>query len=527
MQIVNQLTELWQRLDQRARVIVICAALLCLVGLVAMIRVQSAVTYVPLYSGLSAEDAGQIVEKLKAAKVPHRLTSGGTCIDVPQEQVYEQRIALAKEGLPTSGQVGFEVFDKSSLPGTEFSNRVNYQRALQGELARTICAMDEVRSARVHLVLPEESLFEQKTKASASVVLQPKPGAELTPELVAAVAHVVASAVQDVKAEEVTVVDTTGRVLRGPEMAGNLGGLSASQLEIQQQYQTRLCANLQSMLDSVLGPNQSVVRVQAQLDFDTEESKSENIMPVVGGKGVISSEKVRQEQYQGAGPGAGGSAGVQPNLGLGATGAGGRGGSYANRDETREYQYSRNTSSLVKAPGKVKSLTVATVVSDELGSGAEQQVRDLVSAAAGINTTRGDVVTVQRMKIDAAEAAKTTEKDLAAVEAGQRRQRLLQTLLRGLLTLGAAALIYMSVAIAVRQMRPEPPPVEPETELVLEPQPEPATVEPEPEPEPEPEVITAAQFSQAMCEQLRQIASEDSEAVAEGIRTLLHEERDV
>lgn len=514
MQIVNQLTELWQKLDQRARMIVIAAAVLCLGGLITLMRVQSAVTYAPLYSSLSPEDAGQIVEKLKTEKIPHRLTSGGACIEVPREQVYEQRIALAKEGLPASGQVGFEIFDKSSLPGTEFSNRVNYQRALQGELARTIGAMEEIRSARVHLVMPEESLFEQKTKASASVVLQPKPGAELSPELVASVAHIVASAMQEVKPDEVTVVDTSGRVLRGSEMAG-LGGLSAGQFEIQQQYQTRLCTNLQSMLDSVLGPNQSVVRVQAQLDFDAEETRNESIVPVIGGKGLVSTEKVREEQYQVAGAGVGGNVGVQPNLGFGAVGgAGGRSGSYLNRDETRQYEYSKNTSSVIKAPGKVKKLTVATVISEALGSNAEQQVRDLVSAAAGVSIDRGDVISVQRMKIEAAEAAKTTEKELSALEGGRRRQGLLQTLLRGLLTLGAAALIYMSVVIAARQVRQGTVIIPPEPLVPDETFAEPTEAPPMP----------AAQLNPAMRDQLRQIASEDCEAVAEGIRTLLHDE---
>lgn len=518
MQILTQLTELWQKLDQRARMTIVVVAVLCLGGLFALMRVQSAVAYAPLYSGLSAEDAGQIVEKLKAVKVPHRLTNGGACIEVPQEQVYEQRIALAKEGLPASGQVGFEIFDKSSLPGTEFSNRVNYQRALQGELARTISAMEEVRSARVHLVLPEESLFEQKTKASASVVLQSRPGAELTPDLTAAVAHIVASAVQEIKPDEVTVVDTSGRVLRGAGMDGLAGGLSAGQFEVQQQYQTRLCTNLQSMLDSVLGPNQSVVRVQAQLDFDSEETKSENIIPVAGGKGLISSEKTRQEQYQGGGPNAGGNAGVQPNLGLGATaGAGGRSGQYVNRDETKQYEYSRNTSSLVKAPGKVKKLTVAAVISDGLDSSAEQQVRDVLSAAGGISTDRGDVITVQRMKIDAAEAAKKTDKDLAAVEGGRRRQGLLQTLLRGLLTVGAAALIYMSVVVAARQVREATAAASVETVAG-------ETLEAGAAFAPAAAATVTSQLNPAMRDQLRQIASQDREVVAEGIRTLLHEE---
>lgn len=553
MQGLSQLAELWNRLDQRAKTVVIVAAALCVGGAIALMRFQSAANYSPLYSNLSPEDAGQMVEKLKTAKVPYRLTGAGTCIEVPEDQVYEQRIALAKQGLPASGQVGFEIFDKSSLPGTEFSNRVNYQRALQGELARTISAMAEVRSARVHLVLPEESLFSEKTKASASVVLDPKPGAEIGPELTAAVAHIVASAVQGVKSEDITVVDSGGRVLRGPE-SGGIGGLSANQFELQREYQDRLCRSLQSMLDSVLGPNQSVVRVQAQLDFDAEETKNESIVPVLSGKGLVSSEKLRQEQYQAGAGGPGGNAGVQPNLGFGATGGGGgRNGSYLNRDETRQYEYSRNTSSVVKAPGKIKTLTVAAIIDETLSADAENKVKQVLTAASGLNAQRGDVVTVQRMKIQAAEAAKTEETQMAAAEKSQRTEGLLHLLLRGGLSVAAGVLILMSVVVAMRQFREASaslPPMDAQHvpgqsheavgaagatawsqgQSQTYPQPnqsaqshqpgqpssqgQPPVAPPHPEP-----AVPEANWSAR--EQLRRIANDDTEAVADRIQSLL------
>lgn len=530
MQALSQFSELWKRLDSRARLIVMVAGVLVGIGVVLLSRTQSGPVYTALYGNLSAEDAGAIVEKLKAGKVPYRLTNGGGTVEVPEERVYEQRITLAKEGLPSSGQVGFEIFDKSGLPGTEFSNRINYQRALQGELARTIGAMAEVRSARVHLVLPEETLFSDKTKPSASVVLQPKPGAELTPELTGAIAHVVASAVQDIKAEDVTIADSNGRLLKGPQSAST-SGLTSNQFEIQQQYENRLCSSLQSMLDTAFGPNQSVVRIQAQLDFDAQEIKNENIVPVAGGKGLVSSEKVREEQYQSAqGPG-GAPSGIQSNLGLvaGSATSSGRNGTYTNRDETRQYEYSRNTTSLVKAPGKIKTLTVAAIINEELPSAAEDQVRQLLTAAAGISQERGDVVTVQRMKIQAAEAAKNEEKELNAAETGQRRQALMRSGVRGGLMVVAAAMILFSVIIAARQFRP---PIEAvagrrttvapsEMSAVFAPAAG-ASLE-EPAVSVDTTVGNTIELNPSIREQLRRIAAEDSESVADRIMALLHE----
>ncbi|MEN6641477.1 MAG: flagellar basal-body MS-ring/collar protein FliF [Armatimonadia bacterium] len=509
---VTQLTSLWQRLDRRARLVIIAAAALCVGGLIALTRVGSGTTYTTLYSNLSAEDAGQITEKLKSERTEYRLTDGGATIQVPTDTVYELRLSLAKEGLPTSGQVGFEIFDKSGLPGTQFNNRVNYQRALQGELARTIGSMGEIRSARVHLVLPEENLFSEKTKASASVVLQPKSGAEVTAEMTAAIAHIVASAVEEITPEQVTIVDAGGRVLRGPE-DGKFGGLTASQFEIQRQYEDRLCLSLQSMLDSVLGPNQAVVRVQAQLDFNAEEVKDENIVPVADGKGLVTTEKVKEEQYQGSQRGGSGSMGLQPNVGVAGAGSGPgpEGGAYVQRDETRQYEFSRRTSSLVKAPGALKNLTVAAVIDENLTPSAEDQVKQVITAAAGLDVDRGDVVTVERMKIEAAELAKKQEQEYTAVEKGRRRDSFLHTALRSSLVLVAAALIFMSIMIAMRQVRG--------MDLGLA---EPTTEIPPAEEEP---ASPPPALNEHARQQLRQMTRQDAGVVADRLRALLEGER--
>jgi len=548
MRLGEQYLETWRRLDNRGRWIIVIAAALFLGGLILFVHMKTAGAYVPLYTRLSAEDAGQIVEKLKAEKIPYQLKEGGTVILVPEDKVYELRVALAKQGLPAAGQVGFEIFDRSGLPGTQFSNKVNYQRALQGELSRTISAMEEIASARVHLVLPEENLFAEKTPARASVVVAPRGGGRLDRETCRAIAHIVASAVQELTPENVTIVDNSGRVLYGPESAGNSPGMSTAQFELQQDYEDRLCASLQSMLDAVLGPHLSVVRVKAQLDFDAEEIKSESVRPVAGGRGLVTSEKVREEQYRGSGGERGGPVGAAANLGLSTlTQAPGENGSYVQREETREYEYSKQISSLIKAPGKIKSLAIAAIIDESLPAAATEQVRQLLQAAAGADSTRGDVITVQRMKMQTAEAAKAEQEAAVAAERRENTQRLLQTALRSGLSLAATALIFMSIFMAVRQLRQPLPLLSSQTEASgsIAPRmegshaeqsaddtsapPDLSSLESPPSTPASINEIAPSEWAEAyptaIRERLREMTKEDAHSIAEGILGLLHEER--
>ncbi|MEI6504072.1 MAG: flagellar basal-body MS-ring/collar protein FliF, partial [Armatimonadota bacterium] len=443
--------------------------------------------------------------------------------------VYEMRIALAREGLPASGQLGFEIFDRSGLPGTQFANKVNYQRALQGELSRTIGAMAEVLQVRVHLVLPEENLFGEPTKASASVVITPRAGAEITREMTSAIAHIVASAAAGIKPGEVTVADNSGHLLRGPDSEGSVAGLNTGQFEIQRQFEDRLGVRLQSMLDAVLGPSQSVVRVQAQFDFDSAENKQEIVSPVASGKGLVTSEKLRQETYSGTAT-RNGAVGAAPNMGLAASVGSTPGGAYLNRDETRQFEYSRRSSSLVKAPGTIKALTLAAIIDESLPASAETQVRDVLTAAAGIDRQRGDVITVRRMKMKTAELAQTQEKDAVAADKSERQQRLVQIALRGGLSVVAAGLIFMSVLMAARQLR-QPPgasesaDVPPATVEALPPPdtvPVPAPLAP-PEASPQPAPNVSEELNQRIREQLRDLTRDDSGAVADRLLVLLQE----
>ena len=426
---LERIATIWAGLNGRQRIgagIVAAAA----IGAVVCLAVGSARTeYAPLYSGLAPGDAGAIVAKLKAAKVNYRLSGGGGTIEVPQDKVCELRITLAQEGLPGSSQSGFELFDKSSLPGTEFSNNVNYQRALQGELGRTISSLQEISSARVHLALPKPSLFADKEQASASVVLEPKPQAQLSNAQVRGIVHLVSSAVENLKAENVTVLTTRGEFLAGGDAAGDGGQLSLAQLGTQRDFEEQLRRRLQSMLDASVGVDKSVVRVRASLDFGSEQTDSEIIEPLNGKQGAISKENTTEEQYAGAKPGnagVAGVAGVAGNLNARAGGGGsGQQGSYTNRVQQREYQYSRNVKHAKKSPGTVKQVMVAAVVDESVSNVSNEQLTTLLSAAAGADPARGDKVVVERMNMASKQVADAEEKKALAAEKDAQRAKVL------------------------------------------------------------------------------------------------------
>jgi flagellar M-ring protein FliF len=232
--------------------------------------------YVPLFASLASEDAGAIIAQLKASKTPYRIGGTGEQILVPADKVAELRLRMAVQGLPLGGGVGFEVFDKTSFGVSDFSQRVNYQRALQGELARTIGQLRGVSRARVHLVMPQPSLFsDRERQPSASIFLKMAAGGRLAPEEVRGIVHLVASSVEGLSPERITLVDTAGRVLAAGSDGGASAGLSPRRIEIKTAVEEGLERRVQTLLDSALGAGQAVTRVTAQINFDQVERTEE------------------------------------------------------------------------------------------------------------------------------------------------------------------------------------------------------------------------------------------------------------
>jgi flagellar M-ring protein FliF len=246
------------------------AVVVALVGAGLFVSWASKPTYAPLFSGLSSTDAAAVTAKLAEAKEPYQLADGGQTILVPQADVYQQRITLSGEGLPSGngGGDGYSLLDKQSMTSSDFQQQVTYQRALEGELRKTIEAIDGVQTAVVHLAVPKEDVFtENAAVPTASVLVQTSPTSPLKPAQVEAIVHLVSSSVPQLTADQVTVADSSGRVLN----SGGEEGASAQNDARAQQAQSiedDTTSSVQSMLDKLVGPGHAVVRVDAALNFD-------------------------------------------------------------------------------------------------------------------------------------------------------------------------------------------------------------------------------------------------------------------
>jgi flagellar M-ring protein FliF len=519
----------WERLTIRQRIALSAVTGLCLVALVAVGVWSSRPAYSVLYSGLSAEDASAVVEELRAQKTPYRLAAGGGRIEVPTTALYETRLTLASKGLPSHSSVGFELFDRSSLPGTDFSNTVNLQRALQGELARTICALSEVRSARVHLSMPRENLYEEPTPPSASVLLDLGPTGSLKPEQVRGIVYLVASAVQNLRPADVTVVDSNGNVLSG---AGSGLDLSDTVFSTSKAYSEALTNRLQTMLDAMFGVHRTIVRAQAELNLDAEESSEERMEPAGANQSpAISKEHATRETYNGGASSVGGASGVPARVLGGGTTTGVSNGTYQSTEETREYEFSKKTTTRRGRPGRITRLTVAAVVDESLAQVGVDKVREVLQAAAGIDPARGDSIVVRPMKLKSAEEADKEEKELAVAQVAQERQALLERMMRWGLPFTIVLILAGVLVRTVSELRHALVPAEAEyTEQLSEQQPDSAEAQAHEEMAAHlaaaadipttAEDAVSEQARQAV-EELQRLAREQPDLLAEQLRSLV------
>jgi len=414
------LSKLWSELTSAQRVVVAAFVLFSTVALIVVMMFATKTKTAVLFSGLESEDAGAIVQKLSEEKVPYKLSNDGGTIEVPANKVYDMRLKMATLGLPQGSNVGFELFDKQSFGMTEFTEKLNYQRAIQGELTRTISQLAPVLAARVHIVLPQDKVFQSDQQpTTASVVLRLRRGEPLGDEQVAGIVHLVASAVEGLKAENITIVDTQGNVL-SEAVAGAGGGgglLTGNQSKLKRQYETELSQNLQTMLAKIVGPDKAVVRVSADMSFDQEQTKAEYVDPVkVGGQvGVAVSQDTKRESYKGS---------VIPPNGVP---GGGRGPNdeYTLEQTTNQYQVTKRTVETVTAPGKIKRLSVAVLVDDTIDRAKVASIQAAVSAAAGADNRRGDLVTVQRVAFDTA-----SQKAVADEMASESNREMIMSLVK-------------------------------------------------------------------------------------------------
>lgn len=380
----SRMSALWNSWGRGGQMAALGVAVVGLGLLLWLVLVQFRDDYGALFTDLSESDAAAIVKQLKKDKVPYRLSNNGTTVQVPAGQVHDVRLTLMSSELPLSGGVGFEIFDKQGLGTTEHSQKVSYQRALQGELARTIATMEKVRQVRVHLVMPESTLFTRdRQQASAAVAVMLEPGATLDRQQILGVQRLVAAAVPGLETSRVVITDQRGVSLAAADSGGAAGAADA-RLQVKRDIEEYMTHKIVRLLDSAFGPGQAIVSVDASLNFDATKTTIQDLLPSPNSEGA--GRIVRRRQVTG-------SSTPQPTFtNATETAAAPR---LPNSTSEVEYEYGRRIDEVIAAPGALSRLNVGVIVPGELTDEKRVRIAELVRVAAGIDVTRGDAVSVQ------------------------------------------------------------------------------------------------------------------------------------
>lgn len=463
------------------KAVTIVAVIGLIIGGILFAAWKSTPTYAPLFSNLSATDAAAVVDKLSSSGVPYQIAGDGTQILVPQDKVYATRLAMSSAGLPASDSTGYSLLDKEGITTSEFKQQVDYQRAIEGELAKTIDSLDGVQQAAVHLAIPQQDVFNDgSTQPTAAVMLTLAPGATISTAQVQSVVYLVSSSVPGLDPSAVTVADSAGHVLAAPgDQLGDLAGGDARS-QMTQDYNNRLSGALQVMLDKAVGPGHSVVTVNSELDFDRTSTTKQSYTYDPGTPPVWSeesSENSSGDQGGGGTFGTGTAAESAP--------ASGQANSYGKTDKTVSNALGTVTQTVQNTPGAVKKLAIAVLL-DKGAPGVDLKAIDsLVTSAVGLDKSRGDTLAIQAMPFDdsAAKAAAAAESATAKAAAATAAHNQLMSLIKQ----GTIGLLVLAVLVGTwlasrRRRRPEPVAADASLELELlthrppedEPAPEPA-----------------------------------------------------
>lgn len=417
---LSRATGFWEGLTGPSRRLLIGAVAIFVVGILILMKFSGQDSYSTLASSASASDASAITKQLDSLGVRYRLTDGGTTVQVPSSEVDKARIDLASSGVLDGGSsVGLEIFDKSSLGATDFTNRVNLMRATEGELSRAIGRLDPIQSATVKIAMPEEQLFtDAQQPTTAAVVLAMKPGQDLDSGQVEGITKLVSMAVPGLKADDVTITDSQGNILEGAAASATGAGAANDRMAIESAYERGVQSRLDAMLAATLGPGKAVTQVHAVLDLDkvTTDSETFDKNTVVPLESDVSKETLKSN---------GGSTGAVTGTAAN-TPAGNTFPSTTSGTGTTDYKKSTGTtrngvdrvrSQIEKTPGAVTNQSVSVQVSDEVPADTVASLEDSIKAAVGYNATRGDLISVQSVPfakdgtaVTAAAAAATAAK---------------------------------------------------------------------------------------------------------------------
>lgn len=405
-------------------------------------------SYDPIFSGLEAKDQEEVITYLKEEKIPYKTDPAANAILVPRTHVYEARIALAASGIPRGGTIGFERFDNAKMGRTSFQEKVDYYRALEGELARTIKEMSSVTSARVSIVVPESKLFlEQQQPSTAAVLVKLKPGATFGEDQAKAVIHLVASSVEGLAPDNVTLADADGQILLNDMLNDMLNEfqtiqqgnkLVLRQREFEKHLEVEFEKKIRDTVGVAFGPGKVKAAVRVELDFNKRQKKDRIVSPLEGKiHGTQVSTQVTEESYEGP---PGGNIGGVPGTGTNIPGYDANSGqnqgnaTYERTDTVSNFDNSTFESEEIESPGKVKRITATVLIDGELDEQGLNRWKDAVASIVGANDDRGDKLSVMSVPFDTS-IADAYEAKLVA----ERQRRML---------IGASSFAILVIAVA-------------------------------------------------------------------------------
>jgi flagellar M-ring protein FliF len=426
------------------RTVAIIGVAVLALGIAALAMWATKPSYTPLYSGLSATDASSIVDQLNTDGVPYELTNGGATIMVPQASVYDERLKAAAAGLPSSSTGGYSLLDKMGVTSSEFQQSVTYKRALEGELANTIQAMKGVKTASVRLAIPQETVFvSEKTDPTASVFVDTKNGVTLSSDQVQAIVHLTSASIEGMAPTDVAVVDAKGIVLSAVGV-----GATGSADNQAGDYETRVRGSVQAMLDKVVGPGNATVVVAADMSFESAQRTEESFVAPTDAPAL--NEAVKKESYTGSGGSAAGVLGPD-NIAVPSGAAGD--GTFTSEDTTRNNAVNKVTENRTIPAGALTRQTVSVALNkDVAGSINVGDIRSLVSSAAGIDTKRGDAVTVEMVSFNSA-GAKAAAQALAEAEKSAASDRMAEIIRIGIIAGGTIIAFVLGLFLYARRSR--------------------------------------------------------------------------
>jgi flagellar M-ring protein FliF len=409
---MNQFRKLFATLTISQRISIGGAAILVIALLVAFSHWRKESDFKPLYTSLAPEDAAGVIQKLKEAGSEYRVSENGTTVLAPSARVAELRLDLAAAGIPKTGRIGYELFDKTNFGATEFTEHLNYHRALEGEIERSIGTLSSVEAARVHLTFPKDSVFlDSRQPAKASVVLKVRTGAALTAQNVSAITNLVASAVEGLTPEAVTVLDMRGNLLNRPHHDLNGDPSSEATLEYRQKIESDLLTKVNATLEPLLGADKFKAGISVDCDFTSGEQSEETVDPT---KSVmVTSQKTEEQSGTNL---ASGQPGTASNLPRPTSRPGSGGSGLTRRTENIAFQSSRVVRRVTIPQGSIKRMSISVLVDHTVryeGQGAKMRrivtppapetlkaIHDLVAAATGFSTERGDQLVIEALPFE-------------------------------------------------------------------------------------------------------------------------------